>query len=169
MSLTRLVAFAATIVLDLSVASVSAKAETLTETFAQDDLYCMALNVFWEARSEPIEGQYAVAAVTLNRVRSPHFPDTICEVVKQGGYQTLHRCQFSWWCDGKRDEPQEPAAWSASIAVAVKAMYSDAFEDPTDGAVFYHADYIDPFWADYMTKLTKIGLHIFYVDDRHGS
>ena len=59
-------------------------------------LQCLALNVYWEARSEPMQGQLAVAAVTLNRVNDPRFPDDICDVVRQGGEVRKHRCQFSW-------------------------------------------------------------------------
>lgn len=124
-------------------------------------LRCLALNIYWEARSEPLEGQIAVAAVTLNRMRDHRFPDNICDVVRQGGEVRRHRCQFSWWCDGKKDEPLEATAWHRANTLARLAV-NDILEDPTDGALWYHADYVDPFWADAKVKLTKIGRHIFY-------
>lgn len=130
-----------------------------------NDLYCLALNIYWEARSEPVEGQVAVAAVTLNRVESHRFPDTVCEVITQGGYARRHRCQFSWWCDGRSDDPYDPAAWQQSVALATEMLYAAAYEDPTNGALFYHATYVDPHWARQMTQQAHIGLHIFYTDD----
>lgn len=124
-------------------------------------LRCLALNIYWEARSEPVDGQIAVAAVTLNRMQDHRFPDNVCDVVRQGGEVRRHRCQFSWWCDGKKDEPLELNAWHRANTLARLAM-NDVLEDPTDGALWYHADYVDPFWADAKVKLTKIGRHIFY-------
>ena len=78
-------------------------------------LLCLALNMYFEARSEPIAGQIAVAEVTLNRVASPHYPNTVCEVVLQDNSEG---CQFSWWCDGKSDTPTEPQAFQRSKALA---------------------------------------------------
>jgi N-acetylmuramoyl-L-alanine amidase len=78
-------------------------------------LMCMALNIFFEARSEPIQGQIAVAEVTLNRVASDDYPNTICEVVLQENSQG---CQFSWWCDGKSDLPKEHNSFQTSKSLA---------------------------------------------------
>ena len=119
------------------------------------------MNIYWEARSEPVDGQIAVAAVTLNRVRDNRFPDEICDVVYQGGETRRHRCQFSWWCDGKRDEPLETEAWLRANMLA-RLVHAGIVSDPTEGALWYHADYVDPFWADAKVKITKIGRHIFY-------
>ncbi len=127
----------------------------------REALRCLALNIYWEARSEPLDGQIAVAAVTLNRVRDARFPNEVCDVVYQGGETRRHRCQFSWWCDGKKDEPLEAAAWQRANVLARLAK-ADVLSDPTDGALWYHADYVDPFWAHSKEKLTKIGRHIFY-------
>ncbi|MBO6785478.1 MAG: cell wall hydrolase [Rhodospirillales bacterium] len=125
-------------------------------------LRCLALNVYWEARSESIPGQIAVAAVTLNRVQSPRFPSNVCDVVRQGGEIRRHRCQFSWWCDGKKDEPLETTAWRRATTLA-RLVSAGVIEDPTDGALWYHADYVKPHWADAKERLTKIGRHIFYT------
>ena len=123
---------------------------------------CLALNVYWEARSESELGQKAVAAVTLNRVKSEAFPNDICSVVRQGG-ERRHRCQFSWWCDGKKDTPTDMTAWEEAVRVA-QATLDEQAEDPTHGALFYHATYVQPDWAQRMTKTRKIGRHIFFKD-----
>ena len=123
---------------------------------------CLALNVYWEARSESELGQKAVAAVTLNRVKSEAFPNDICSVVRQGG-ERRHRCQFSWWCDGKKDVPTDMTAWEEAVRIA-QATLDESVQDPTHGALFYHATYVNPSWASRMTKTRKIGRHIFFKD-----
>lgn len=125
-------------------------------------LRCLALNVYWEARSESIPGQVAVAAVTLNRVQSARFPSNVCDVVRQGGEIRRHRCQFSWWCDGKKDDPLDAAAWRRATTLA-RLVSAGIIDDPTNGALWYHADYVNPHWASAKERLTKIGRHIFYT------
>lgn len=131
-------------------------------TRGRKDLRCLALNIYWESRSEPVAGQIAVASVTMNRVRSSRFPDSICDVVRQGGEIRRHRCQFSWWCDGKKDKPLEVAAWRRANTLA-RLAYAGVMDDPTDGALWYHADYVKPRWAKHKQSTVKIGRHIFYV------
>jgi spore germination cell wall hydrolase CwlJ-like protein len=126
-----------------------------------DELTCLALNIYFEARSEPMEGKLAVAHVVLNRVGSDRFPETICAVVRQGGERTRHRCQFSWWCDGQSDEPRNPAAWDAARLIAW-FVYHGETADPTDGSLWYHADYVDPYWREAFNRGPQIGRHIFY-------
>ncbi len=126
------------------------------------ELHCLALNVYWEARSEPVAGQFAVAAVTLNRAKDPRFPQDVCEVVRDGGEKHRHRCQFSWWCDGKQDTPLEKRAWNRAVMVA-RLVYAGVIADPTDGALWYHADYVEPTWAKVKSATARIGRHIFYV------
>lgn len=128
----------------------------------REEMRCLALNIYWESRSESLEGQIAVAAVTLNRVASEKFPSSICGVVKQGAEWRKYRCQFSWWCDGLKDTPKERQAWMASQQLA-RLVLNGKFVDPTDGALWYHADYVSPDWANRMDKTVKIGRHIFYV------
>ncbi|MGJ3261016.1 MAG: cell wall hydrolase [Rhodospirillales bacterium] len=127
-----------------------------------EQLRCLALNVYWEARSESIPGQVAVAAVTLNRVQSPRFPANVCDVVRQGGEVRRHRCQFSWWCDGKKDDPLDDDAWRRATTLA-RLVSAGVVDDPTGGALWYHADYVTPHWATAKEKITKIGRHIFYT------
>jgi len=128
----------------------------------QRALKCLAMNIYWEARSEPLAGQVAVAAVTLNRVEDRRFPDDVCKVVRQGGEIRRHRCQFSWWCDGKKDVPLEAEAWRRANTLA-RLTSAGVIEDPTGGAMWYHADYVEPYWAEAKKQVTKIGKHIFYT------
>lgn len=124
------------------------------------DLHCLALNIYHEARSEPLSGQLAVAQVTLNRVASESFPHSVCEVVKQGG-QKRNRCQFSWWCDGKSDQPTEMKAWQKSLDLGRRVL-AEQVSDPTDGALFYHATYVSPKWSRSFQRTAQIGRHLFY-------
>ncbi|NVJ93548.1 MAG: cell wall hydrolase [Methylocystaceae bacterium] len=127
-----------------------------------DETRCLALNIYWEARSESLDGQLAVAGVTMNRVADKKFPDTICGVVQQSkSTQQLHRCQFSWWCDGKKDDPRELQAWRNAQQLA-RLYLAGIYQDPTHNAKWYHADYVTPFWAERMEKTASIGHHIFY-------
>ncbi|MFP4495767.1 MAG: cell wall hydrolase [Halochromatium sp.] len=125
-----------------------------------DELHCLALNIYHEARSEPLSGQIAVAQVTLNRVASKAFPHSVCEVVKQGG-QERNRCQFSWWCDGKSDQPTEQRAWRRSLELGRRVL-AEQTPDPTNGALYYHADYVAPQWSRAFQRTAQIGRHLFY-------
>lgn len=131
---------------------------------SKDELVCLALNDYWEARSEVVAGRIAVARVVLNRAMDPRFPSNICDVVKQTRVSgTLHRCQFSWYCDGKTDTPFNPKAWRDSLKIAAAVLQKDSsIPDPTDGALWYHADFIRPAWAMGYESTTIIGTHVFY-------
>ncbi|MEE9423893.1 MAG: cell wall hydrolase [Methylococcales bacterium] len=131
-----------------------------TKPIDKVELHCLALNNYFEARGESRTGQRAVANVVLNRVKHKGFPDTICGVVKQGG-KKLNRCQFSWWCDDLSDEPQDQSAWKRSLALATEILQKK-HEDITFGALWYHADYVSPYWRTAMSEGPKIGKHIFY-------
>jgi N-acetylmuramoyl-L-alanine amidase len=137
-------------------------------TDIQPDVRCLAMNIYHEARSESLAGQYAVADVVLNRVESNRFPDTVCEVVHQArlweGYPVRNKCQFSWYCDGKAEKVPEADKDVYSIArmIAFKVYYANSRWDFTDGATHYHADYVTPSWAATKTKTVTVGNHIFY-------
>ena len=124
-------------------------------------LMCLALNVYHEARSEPVVGQYAVAHVTINRVQSNKWPNDVCKVVKQGYHKGRHRCQFSWYCDGKSDKPYEELAWAKSLIVADNVL-SGRILDITYGATHYHARYVRPYWSKKLLKTVAYGSHKFY-------
>lgn len=124
-------------------------------------LMCLALNVYHEARSEPLQGQAAVAHVVLNRVASSRWPDDVCSVVHQGYEKGKFRCQFTWYCDGKSDEPVEILAWSKSMLVANQVL-TGMVPDVTNGATHYHARYVNPYWSASLSKTVTYGSHLFY-------
>ena len=127
----------------------------------RDEISCLALNIYHEARGEPDEGKLAVGHVVMNRVMSSRFPSTVCDVVRQGGEVRRYRCQFSWWCDGRSDKPRNKQDWQNSSEFAL-AVYWSQTEDPTEGALWYHADYVNPKWRNDFVQGPKIGRHIFY-------
>lgn len=138
--------------------------ESLSSHF-RNEVHCLALNIYFEARSEPESGQRAVGHVVMNRVAHRGYPNSVCQVVQQGGEKRLHRCQFSWWCDGQSDKPVNQKAWGRSLRLARK-IYLGTLEDTTDGALWYHANYVKPYWSDLLLQGDKIGQHIFYLENR---
>jgi hypothetical protein len=133
--------------------------ETLEAT---NEIICLAQNIYFEARSESEQGQLAVGYVVMNRVAHKHYPNSICGVVKQGGEKRRFRCQFSWWCDGRSDLPMNKKAWERSLDLAW-SIYLGFSKDPTDGALWYHADYVKPQWSSSLVLGKKIGQHLFYL------
>ena len=133
-----------------------------------EELECMTKNIYFEAALESTAGKLAVAQVTMNRVRSDYYPNTVCSVVYQGkhyenGFPIRDRCQFSWYCDGKHDEPFKGSMWKESQEVAKYVLTTPDLMDITDGATHYHADYISsPRWAEPRRKTVEIDTHIFY-------
>ena len=134
---------------------------TTDKIVATEELECLSLALYHEARGEPDLGKIAVGHVVMNRVVDERFPDSVCGVVKQGGHAELHRCQFSFWCDGASDTPNEAQAWERAEAIA-RAIYWGYSQDPTEGAINYHADYVNPNWGKSLVRGPKIGRHIFY-------
>ena len=125
------------------------------------ELECLALTIYFEARGESDEGKIAVGHVVMNRTLHPLFPRKVCEVVQQGGEKLRFHCQFTWWCDGRSDQPREWRAWEKSKALA-RRIYWDDSPDPTAGALWYHADYARPRWRRDLSRGPKIGRHVFY-------
>jgi len=130
-------------------------------------LMCLALNVYFEARSENMASQMAVSLVVMNRVEDHRFPDTVCEVVKQGityknsGQPVINKCQFSWHCDGNPDRPINKQAWLKAQQVA-SIVLDGSIVDYTEGSTHYHAYYVYPSWRKTKTKVARIDSHIFY-------
>ena len=131
-------------------------------------LVCLALNVYHEARDQPFIGQVAVAQVVMNRVADDRYPDTACEVVMQGptyswrpDFPVRHRCQFSWYCDGKSDKTPDTEAYEKALMIAHGVYYGN-LDDFVEGATHYHATYVLPEWAETKTLVVQIGQHIFY-------
>jgi spore germination cell wall hydrolase CwlJ-like protein len=151
--------------------------------FDIEEVRCLAENIYHEARNQGTAGWLAVASVTLNRVTDDRFPDTICGVVFQAEtkeswktkskkdipdaerifYPVRHRCQFSWYCDGKSDDINHISIFLEIMTFTKFILTSQIMMfDITDGATFYHADYVTPSWAKSKTKTIEIGDHIFY-------
>lgn len=129
----------------------------------QRNIKCLALNIFYEARSESKAGQRAVASVTLNRVASKHYPDNICDVVYEKRWDSIRKRyvgQFSWT---EFDKPPrlKSAAWLTAWKIA-RTAYVDKNKNRLKGAIFYHANYIKPSWARKKKPIARIGNHIFY-------
>ncbi len=125
------------------------------------DLDCLALNIYFEARNETLEGKRAVGHVVMNRVHDAAFPGSVCQVIREGGTGARGRCQFSWWCDGRSDKPLDNLAWRESREIAWDILRG-ATRDPTSGALWYHADYVAPAWRTDFGAGHQIGRHVFY-------
>ena len=154
--------------------------------YTKEDVECMAKNIYFESRSDNMAGQFAVADVVLNRVKDKRYPNTICDVIYEGPvkekwktkqYPDLpdskreyvplrHKCQFSWYCDGKKDEiPRyDNDAWERAQLVAGYILYSGEYLGISEGATHYHATYVSPNWRHDrgMQLVGRIGSHIFY-------
>ena len=152
--------------------SVSA-AEARTQLFSQEnepEAWCLAQNIYYEARGSNLADQAAVADVVLNRVDHTSYPNTVCEVVKQGrkdrsGNMLRNQCQFSWYCDGKSDVPTNIDSWVSAQQTAYLMLHLQRFRGISEGATHYHADYVKPKWASRLQLVGSIGEHIFYRMD----
>ena len=145
------------------------------------EIYCLAQNILFEASTEPVAGKIAVGLVVLNRVNDTRYPNTICEVVKQGPiyeswktrnnpdlkpdervyFPVKHRCQFSWYCDGKSDKIRPTENWYKSQIVALQLM-DGKFNGVIEGATHYHASWVFPKWRHTLTYIAQVGDHLFY-------
>lgn len=129
--------------------------------FSKPEQACLANGIYFEARSESVRGQAAVAQVILNRVRNPAYPKSICGVVYQND-NWLNRCQFSFACDGRKKRVNDPVAYKTAQDVAMAVTAGKIFIPEVGSSTHYYAKYVHPGWARTMQKMTKIGLHIFY-------
>ena len=120
-----------------------------------EERWCLAGAVYFEARGESLEGQLAVAEVVLNRAASGEYPTSICEVVKQPA-------QFSFVRDGAFPPIDESSvAWRTAVAVAHIADAKLA-DELASNVLWYHADYVAPDWSSHLARVTQIGAHVFY-------
>ncbi len=140
--------------------TLTAPAYAGTSYVSSDAVRCLALNLYHEARGEEPIGIIAVGNVVINRVYNKHFPNDVCSVIKQGG-ERRHRCQFSWWCDGRSDKAKDKKAWRDMLIYA-QLILSRRLADPTNGALFYHATYVYPYWSKEREHSVTLGQHIFY-------
>lgn len=140
---------------------------------------CLADNMYWEARNQSLRGMIAVALVVRNRVNDERYPHSYCEVIQEGPTRpswkdplklipVRHRCQFSWYCDGKSDNipTKDLDVYDLARAAAFK-IYNNDFNDFTYGATHYHADYVTPAWAASKIRTITIDNHIFYRWETH--
>ena len=156
--------------------------ETLVD---KDEVECMSLNIYREANNQSIAGQIAVARVVMNRVMDRRYPADTCSVIYEGPireswktrkdpdladdkriyYPIRDRCQFSWYCDGKKDEvinKLNNRAWNTAEDIAYQILAFDKWRGIVEGATHYHADYVSPKWMHTFKRITKIDTHIFY-------
>jgi spore germination cell wall hydrolase CwlJ-like protein len=140
----------------------------------QESIVCLAKNAYFEARNQSVLSQIAVSQVVMNRVQSPDFPNTVCGVVYEAQLSKWykdkmdkevplkHKCQFSWYCDGKADIITDVQSYKIALAVAHQVLSKYTMHDVTDGALFYHAYYVKPRWAREKIKTVVHEDHIFY-------
>jgi len=121
---------------------------------------CLTEALYFEARGETVKGQFAVAEVILNRVKSERFPGSTCGVINQGTGKK-YQCQFTYTCDGQKETIHEPRAYERVSKVARLALDGVA-PKITKGATHYHTKAVSPRWSRVYTKTASIGTHIFY-------
>lgn len=128
----------------------------ILDSATNKEVECLTRNIYHEARNEPTLGQEAVAAVTINRLKSGKYGNSICKVV-------YHPYAFSWTLDESKQtgKLKENEAKEKAKSIAIKAIQGD-LEDPTNGATHYHATYVNPKWNRHLEKKVKISNHIFY-------
>ncbi|MBJ3784943.1 cell wall hydrolase [Devosia sediminis] len=132
-----------------------------TMNVSDKELWCLATAIYFEARGETYRGQVAVAQVVLNRVKDHRYPDTICGVVFQN-QNKRNACQFSFACDGIPETVTERRPWEQAEDIAAKITKGEIYLTEVGDATHYHATYVRPAWAPRMTKVTQVGLHVFY-------
>lgn len=150
------------VVISLIIVSIWAATSAHSHTHNEKETYCLAQNMFFEARGESTEGQLMVAAVTINRANHDSFPNTICGVVWQ-------RKQFSWTHDGKHDNPNrmgktDRLEWQKIKHLAELVLNEPNHILPKTKAIYYHAIYTKPWWVNHYVYLTTVGRHIFYKE-----
>jgi len=133
--------------------------DPLGEAALNDAITCLSRTIYWEAKGEAGVGMESIANVVMNRLGHEGFPDTICEVVKQGREQGS--CQFSWWCDGRSDDAEEEKAYAIAKEIARKAL-NRQLADRTGGAMYFHQRQQSPDWSEEYIRTVTVGEHVFY-------
>ena len=127
---------------------------TQTAALEKTELGCLALNIYHEARGESRQGQIAVAAVTLNRVRATQFPDSVCAVVWQNR-------QFSWTHTKRSYFPTDMKSWNTALKIAESSLAKDVVAE-YDNLLFYHSKQVRPYWSKQKRFVARVGSHLFY-------
>ena len=177
--------------LDVSLPALSMLMQIVTGLVAvnpvgsHEELYCLAINSYHEARGETFDDKLATAQVVMNRVDSPKFPDDVCKVITDGPireswktrqhrdldslervyYPARHKCQFSWYCDGRSDAMYNLDGWEDSV-IAAFLVYTGFGEDIVSGATHYYAhDRVSPSWAERMEVTVKLSGHTYLKEN----
>ncbi len=124
-----------------------------------DAITCLSRTIYWEIRGEGAASMEAVANVVMNRLGHEGFPNTICEVVRQGREQGA--CQFSWWCDGRSDDAEEDKSYAIAKEIARKAL-NGQLTDRTGGALYFRQRKATPSWSTKYIMTVEVGEHVFY-------
>jgi len=144
---------------------------TAKNKYDERQITCLAKNMFYEARNQSIQGMIGVAFVTMNRKNDQRFPRSVCDVVFE---RDDAKCQFSWVCQGKAIGSTflpSLTAHEKHVYFKIRRMAKHIYEnyhnlrDPTHGALFFHADYVNPNWKN-VKKTVKIDQHIFYASKK---
>ena len=134
----------------------------------EGDKQCLAEAVYYEARDQGWVGMLAVGIVVQNRVRSSRYPDDICSVVHQGRYwkgnPVRHKCQFSYFCDGKPERPTERKPWAAALNISSLLLSNSIEVVGLEDATHYHTTNVQPRWSKSLTFRRVIGDHVFYTE-----
>lgn len=129
-------------------------------------ILCLSMALYHEARSEPLKGIVAVGTIIMNRVASPAYPDTVCDVIYQGGIG-IDGCQFSFYCDGRHERPTDKRAWLLSLDIAVSVLEGARVVELEDSLWYFRTDIIganNVSWSKEMRRV-DIGDHSFFIDD----
>jgi len=162
--------------------------DNLEDMANPEEVECLALNIYREANNQSIAGQIAVGRVVMNRVLDRRYPADTCGVIYEGPlteswktrvnptlkdedriyYPKRDRCQFSWYCDGKKDDvihKENNRAWKTAKDIAYQILAFDKYRGVLEGATHYHANYVSPKWAKEYKHITTIDDHLFYKRD----
>ena len=136
---------------------------------SQEELGCLALNIYFESRGEEPDGQFAVADIVMHRVNNFGYPNTVCGVVKKGVYPSWsqdmpikYKCHFTWYCDRKPDNPVDGPAFARAMYVATTVLNDPNYIPVIAYGLYYHADYVNPEWAEGREVIANLGKHLFY-------
>lgn len=124
-----------------------------------DAITCLSRTIYWESKGGAAADMEGVASVVMNRLGHDGFPKTVCEVVKQGVKERT--CQFSWWCDGRSDDVEEPVQYTLAKEIARKAL-NQQLNDSTRGALYFHDRNVHPDWAKAYVKTAETAKFLFY-------
>ena len=151
--------------------SSTAKSEASGDIY--NDINCLAQNIYFESRNQSKLGKYGVAEVVLNRVKSSKYPSTICSVVYEAKTYVsptgrvvpkLHKCQFSWYCDGLSDIPKDIDRWVEALQLSAYVLQNPLQVNLTEGSLFYHSVSVEPYWSKSLIRVVRIDDHIFYKE-----